>query len=362
MPYQQSPVPYQPRVPYQPHSEKCVFCDKPHSNYRCDIYKLPFDRYQRAKSLRICYLCLSKEHMSSSCEDRSNQCLNCKSVHHKLLCFRSQYPPAHINLSANQQVDQNFQPVQPNVPPVTGNTPNQIDQTPVEHSFQFTAPPNFEPKSGYATPITQCVANITDIPLLEEVAEITAYKTSSVTILQTAQALVINSKYHGIRCQGNILMDTGSSKSFVTREFCYRLSLIPYARQRVKLTVFGSTKPDFRILDVVQITLKGLNNQYISISALVIPKVSSPLKLNLPSDWIMPPEFENLKFARDMNLIGDFHIDILIGHDFYYDIVNGPLIRSYPQGPVCLESALGYILSGPIKTQKKMKISKTSLV
>ena len=40
-------------------------------------------------------------------------------------------------------------------------------------------------------------------------------------------------------------------------------------------------------------------------------------------------------------------IDMLVGADFYWALVDEPIIRGYPSESVALSTKLGYVLSGP---------------
>ena len=49
---------------------------------------------------------------------------------------------------------------------------------------------------------------------------------------------------------------------------------------------------------------------------------------------------------------GNFEINLLIGADYYWDIVQDNIIRS-EGGPTAVQSRLGYLLSGPAKLQPR---------
>ena len=57
-----------------------------------------------------------------------------------------------------------------------------------------------------------------------------------------------------------------------------------------------------------------------------------------------------LKLAHPYSDDDKFDISLLIGADHYWDIVKDKTIRG--NGPTAVESKLGYLLSGPVHTDR----------
>ena len=80
-----------------------------------------------------------------------------------------------------------------------------------------------------------------------------------------------------------------------------------------------------------------------SISALTFPTICSPLPSRVKINF---PHLEGLELADDLNGSPD-SIDVLVGSDFYWDIVTGKTVTG--DGPTAVSSKLGWLLSGPVK-------------
>ena len=44
----------------------------------------------------------------------------------------------------------------------------------------------------------------------------------------------------------------------------------------------------------------------------------------------------------------ELEVDIMIGADYYWSIVQNHVVRGEPHGPVAVRTRLGYVLSGPV--------------
>ena len=54
---------------------------------------------------------------------------------------------------------------------------------------------------------------------------------------------------------------------------------------------------------------------------------------------------------------GDSDIDVLIGADYYWDIVEGEIKRENNERLIALKSKLGWLLSGPLTTKRPVAVS-----
>ena len=60
--------------------------------------------------------------------------------------------------------------------------------------------------------------------------------------------------------------------------------------------------------------------------------------------------------------IGQQNIDVLIGSDYYFDVVSGEVIRG-SNGPTTVSSLFGWILSGPTSAEESREIfASTNLI
>ena len=101
---------------------------------------------------------------------------------------------------------------------------------------------------------------------------------------------------------------------------------------------------------MVQLTLQGRNGQDIKIAALSFGNICSPLPgtINLESY----PSFLELDLA-DYNTATNSHddIDVLIGSDYYWDVITGHVIRE-SNGLAAVSSKFGWLVSGPVQNTK----------
>lgn len=91
--------------------------------------------------------------------------------------------------------------------------------------------------------------------------------------------------------------------------------------------------------------LRTRTNKCIKVSALSFPTICSPLTQRVYVS--LYPHLQHLDFADDFD--GTDAVDVLIGADFYWDIVGEESIRG-EDGPTALNSMFGWILSGPTNT------------
>lgn len=82
----------------------------------------------------------------------------------------------------------------------------------------------------------------------------------------------------------------------------------------------------------------------INISALTFPVICSPLPSKVSVNY---PHLDGLELA-DEPFDAEGSIDILIGCDYYWDFVTGET-RQGDEGPIAVNSKLGWLLSGPVK-------------
>lgn len=84
---------------------------------------------------------------------------------------------------------------------------------------------------------------------------------------------------------------------------------------------------------MINLPLKTENGKVIEISALCFPVICSPLPTNITvKDY---PHLKDLKLADCSN--GYHSIDVLIDSDYYWDIVEGVIIRGVSGPTACSE-------------------------
>ena len=93
-------------------------------------------------------------------------------------------------------------------------------------------------------------------------------------------------------------------------------------------------------------TLMTDTNEQLTLEALVVPEIATPFQNHLPSIVPNLQYLKGLKLAHPVTANEQFDISLLIGVDYYWQIVQDEVIRG--DGPIAVKSKLGYLLSGPV--------------
>ena len=88
---------------------------------------------------------------------------------------------------------------------------------------------------------------------------------------------------------------------------------------------------------------------------LIVPTIAAPMhNVNLKS-LARFPYLTGLRLAHPVTSSGQFTISLLIGADHYWDVVLDHIVRG--NGPTAMQSKLGYLLSGPMRTTAPQRTS-----
>ena len=193
------------------------------------------------------------------------------------------------------------------------------------------------------SPKRQTVVPKAAIRLLSVTQRTASSKGQSKVLLQTV-ATFAHADHQSDPVPVRILLDSGSQRSYCTNALKEKLGLVPTKTETLSLNTFGDERFTKQRCDLVKLTLQG-KNEDIEISALCFPKICSPLPTTL--DLTRYPHLQGLQLA-DVNIAEGNHanIDILIGSDYYFDVVTGEIIRGV-SGPVAVNSKFGWVVSGP---------------
>ena len=176
-------------------------------------------------------------------------------------------------------------------------------------------------------------------------------QTSSSVLLQTATADIFNADSQSFM-RSRLLFDTGSQRSYITANLRNKLGLKIVRKENVIIKTFGELENSIvQRLDVVKFSVKHRkSNQSISIEALCIPEICSPIANQRLKDAAVLDEFLNLEFA---DFCDDYYLNIgiLIGIDYYFRFFTGSRIES-KNGVVASDSYLGWILSGSLRSNR----------
>jgi hypothetical protein len=283
----------------EPRAIICAFCKGAHWHTNCVVVADTDTRRDIAKHNSLCFNCLRAKHRVHDCISKS-RCHNCGQKHHTALCYKSERNAEGTNTHTENE----------NTPSTEGHT---------------------DPTHRLLTP-TSC-------PVL--------LKTAVATISTTTEKAIVN-----------ILFDEGSQRSFMTSNVAHKLGIhiTDCDRENLQLSTFGSQTTGVQSVPVTDFTLLTREDS-VHIRAIIVPTISSPVKNYTPAT------IENYAYLRDLSLADHvkadiFDIDILVGADYYWSIVNNEIVRG--PGPTAVHTKLGYLISGPSNLQGDVSVFTTT--
>ena len=146
-----------------------------------------------------------------------------------------------------------------------------------------------------------------------------------------------------------MLLIPSSQKTYLSDAVKDYLKLGALAKQNVAIKTFRNTNGELNELSEFKSTLRGLHGNCLRLymsgfSVLVVFGPVSSQKIDFVKNRY--PFLQGLKLADNGQNKGK--IDLLIGADFYWSVVNGAVKRGNDVGPVALGSKLGWLLSEQI--------------
>ncbi|RLC02304.1 MAG: hypothetical protein DRI57_30215, partial [Deltaproteobacteria bacterium] len=140
----------------------------------------------------------------------------------------------------------------------------------------------------------------------------------------------------------NLLFDSGSDTTYVTTSLVKRLGLKWLTSANLKYSVFGGGKSSECTRNVFELPF---DNQYTvkyvkPLAAIEVPIICNPVLRAKPSactDFL-----SNCINRLDCERA---EVDILVGLDYYWDLVLGTVVRN-SQGLVSMETVFGWVVSG----------------
>ncbi len=273
----------------------CVYCKGPHAPISCNAVKEHQTWLDIIKRDKLCYNCLG-HHKVSECNSKY-RCRKCARKHHTSICTPVADPAENKDASQGSTAENNTT------------------------TLSTLTPSNREPPRNRVCLLKTAIATVTT--------------TDSET-------------------EANILFDEGSQCSFLTQDLANLLSLQSYKREDISLSSFGAKRPLSKRMEVASINIKTQRGGLIPISVLIVPTIATPLKGTAKSEITQLPYLRGLPLAHPVTIDNDFKISLLIGADYYSDIVEDHIVRG--NGPTAIASKLGYLLSGPLSSTRSQDV------
>lgn len=271
------------------YSDLCRFCEGKHYSDECQRYKTLESRKQQLKG--CCYICLKGGHTANNCR-ADKICVYCKkrNHHHRSLC------------------PEKFQ-----------------------HELRETVHLNEE----------SCNDTL-------QAHENVLVSSDEIVLMQTATTKVRKpGEQHGEDIR--VLLDSGSQRTYITETMAKKLQLTIGEKQTIQLVTFGSEKPQTIQTPTTQVQMRLVDDSYITITANIVPKICGqifrrPISATTQGHW--QHLTSTLTLADSLPLKDETSsIDLLIGNDYYLDIIILQRIEIQP-GLNLLGSRLGWILTG----------------
>ena len=167
-------------------------------------------------------------------------------------------------------------------------------------------------------------------------------------LLQTVDCIISNpSETKSLKVK--VLLDPGSQKMYLSDTVRDLLQLDTIFKQNVQIKAFGDTKGQLKELGEYKFVLRDWNGDGLRI---YLSGFSVPVDFESVNGQKVKFVKSNYSFLKNLKLADESlhkeNIDVLIGEDFYWDIVNSSVKRGNGVAPVALGSKLGWLLSGPV--------------
>ena len=165
-------------------------------------------------------------------------------------------------------------------------------------------------------------------------------------LLQTANGMISDNSEQRSR-QIKILLDPGSTKTYVSKRIVKQINLKPIGSKKMNVKTFGNAEGEVKVLEEYEFCIKnpkrGCN---IYMKGFAVPVICSPLtSQRVEIAEKIYPILKELDLS-DVNK-DNSNIDLLIGADFYWTVMEGEIKRCNADGLTALNSKLGWVLSGP---------------
>ena len=274
-----------------------VYCGEHHYSASCIKVKNIDERKGILRRDGRCFVCLQRGHRAKEC-NKANNCRKCHGSHRQFICSIQ---------SKNENKDK---PADQNVEGAAAKSEESL----------------LQPEQ-----VTSTTAN-------------TRHRTTHV-LLQTATVYAVNLE-NSRRIKVRVLFDSGSQRSYITSSLKSRLGLSTCKKETVHLNTFGQDQFKKQSCEGVSLDLHGLDGDFvIQMKTLAFPVICSPVATRLDINEIQ--HLEGLEFADEIDGRSEM-IDILLGADYYYEVVTGEIIKG-DTGPTAVASKFGWLLTGPVK-------------
>ena len=359
----------------------CVFCKGHHSLTLCRTYKSADERYSRLCELRLCTFCLKPGHVAKLCSQRgtvSMCCQNCQSTYHRtFLCpkgstqpFPSQ-PPKQFNYNPNQTHYNTFKHQNNNNKPNfnkpqprqvgnkmfqggsrqrqgTGRPPapaqlamSSISETDEPHVEQL------QDMERAASPGHLAITNSEQNQHNSELQLLTQQASQPMDMLMTATAMIGNPTDQMKNCKVKLILDSGSTKSYVLNEIKEHLDLPVEYTDTLNILSFNSSTPKRVPTNVVVFRLFLQDGNFLDVDAHTVGTISGTLiRPQLSKEDLKILKSQEPTLADTLPEKNEKYIpEVLLGSNCFCSLFPWEK-RLLPSGLNLISSHLGDIITG----------------
>lgn len=281
-------------VTVQKPDDGCSICSGKHLIDTCETFKnMQVDaRYEKAKQLGLCFGCLKRGHRTGACKNKP-ACPSCTKKHHPLMHYEEKKKPVSTDQPAQSKQSDGY----------SGNPP-------------LTA--------------AKCV-----IPSEPRVSK-------KQILLATAVVKVFDCC--GVPYDCRVLLDSGAMTSFISERMANLLNLRRVSAN-VPIVGVNGMKQFVKFKICAKVASKTTNDSFL-LECLVVPRVTGPLPATKidSSSWPIPDALE----LADPRFYEPSRIDMLIGAEMFFELIQAGKCQMSPDLPVLQESSLGWLVGGKI--------------
>lgn len=287
---------------------RCDVCTDSHLTFKCPTFNQlsVSQRIAKVKERNLCFNCLRRGHRVGECPSKKS-CSRCQRRHHSLLHLEGNIPSSKQN--EMKEVNHRLR---------------QVSLDPASSSEVSVPAPACKPSTSGAIMNTAH----SRVPVGQ-------------VFLLTAVVDVLDSNQQLHQCRA--LIDSGSQVSIITQSLANALNL---STSEVSVPIFGigNAKSFMKQMGNVQVRSR-CNNFGLSLTCLVSPKITGPLpsvSIDIAS-WEIPPGIQ----LADPSFYKSNSIDMLIGMDYYWDVMKPGFLKLSDELPSFHDSHFGWLVGGP---------------
>ncbi|XP_055605576.1 uncharacterized protein LOC129753754 [Uranotaenia lowii] len=315
-------------------SKMCPFCGNEfHSAFRCiEFLKCTVEeRSDSVKRARLCLNCLSPGHMARVCSKGS--CHHCGSRHHSLLHPDRQSSVSQIRSNSPPSVLQAPQS-QPQPSPLSQPIPStsQPFRPPTSTSFPVTQMPDYSADFSEVTPHTIALPTHTHSPPRQ--------------VLLSTAIVRVQDQAGNFRL-ARALLDSCSQFCFMSTKFCQRLKFRSSAEYLTVQGIGGSTAVSKKqVVASVSPRCSGISTFVSPMTFYVLPEITTTLPASRVP--LRSQSLPNGVILADPNFFEPGQIDLIIGAEFFFDILTDGRFKVSDDGPSLQNSVFGWIVAGTV--------------